>query len=133
MGMAGGNSHHACAESHIDHLVLDDGGFDRPVDPFNCQFVTIFPFLISFVERMHHYILIAKFRFWPRGTYFKWSIFKSIELIFLFFVDDLIVGDNCLAFWVPIYNPMPAIDEPIIVHLLEGGFNREVASFVQGE
>ena len=55
------------------------------------------------------------------------------SFVFLRLIDDLIVGNGRLTFWIPIDHAEAAIDETVVVHFLESRAHGEIALFVEGE
>ena len=61
------------------------------------------------------------------------GIFESIKLRVAFLVNHLVVGNGCLAFWIPINHLKIAINESRVIHLFESGFNCCISFLVERE
>ena len=90
------DGHRTRTEFHIGRLVLNDGRSDRPVDPFELDFLSVLELLVSLIGRMHHDIFVSELCFRPHRADVEGSVFEMIERIFLFYVFNFIIRNSGL-------------------------------------
>ena len=127
------DSHHPGAKFHIDGLIFHNCCFDWTVNPFQCNFLAVFPIRITRIVWMHHYVLIAELCFWACGANSKWPIFQIIESRLFFLIHNLVVRNRRLSFRVPIDDAKSPIDKTRVIHLFEHFAHCTCARLVERE
>ena len=128
----GGDGHGACAETHIDCFVFDEGGGYLPIDPFDVlYFLPVSVRGISLVVRMHDNVFVPEFGFGACGTDDEWTVLQIIEWRFFFAALDFIVGNGGLEFWIPIDDARSAVNDAVFKHAAERFIDCFVSSFVE--
>ena len=96
------DGHGTGAERHVDALILDDGGGDRAVDPFQFKFLAVGKLSVPLVGGMHHHIFVAEFRFGPDRCDDERAILQVVKGIEFLHVLYLVVRNGGLELRIPV-------------------------------
>src|SRR3989338_6618857 len=100
--------------------ILYNSGSYRTVDPFKLQLVPMIKISIKLILWMDDHILVSKLCLGSSSPDYKGTVFEIIEFSLFFLINYLIVRNGGLAFSIPVYATIAAINKTRIVHLLEG-------------
>src|SRR3989344_9020348 len=127
----GRDGHRAGAEGGVYGRVFDHGRRNQAINPLKLNLLAIGKRSVARVLWVHDHIFIAKFRLWARCGDGEWSVLQVIECRRLLLIDNLVVADGGLTLWVPIDDARAAVNEPRLIHALEGLNDRMLALFIK--
>src|SRR3989344_7365924 len=133
MAVRGGYAHRSRAECGVYFFICHDFDMERYAAKLE---IVLFAdkFFVARIIWVHRDSSVSDFGFGACGgnRYGKiFAVSKCIKLGRAFFIYYLIIGYGGLSFCVPIYNPITAINQAVIVHFFKHGAYRERAFLVQ--
>ena len=68
---------------------------------------------------MYNYVFVTKLSFRTSSTDHKGSILEVAEWVDALMVGDFEIGQRCLVFWTPVYNPGSSVEQIVVLELLK--------------
>src|SRR3989338_9260612 len=108
--MPGCNCHYTGTKFHINCLIFYYRCCYLSIYPLYFYLVTMLVLLVTFIFRVHYYIFIAEFCFWPSSSNSERAVLKIVERLFNLFPFDFVIRNGSFKSWVPVNNARAAVN-----------------------